>query len=185
MSEYILTADGQIYHADYYNEELYHYGVKGMKWGHRKASYAAEKDAYKSARKNYKRTVKANRRDLGGMGIEGLKRASKAEKRINKAEIDTIDAKAKYKAAKSKNSEKAEFNTYRKEMSKSGLVGSARDRETGGRSTRLYNHLVTTKGKEYADSVQKKVQNVAYAQLAGSVAVMVGATVAQAILENR
>lgn len=185
MSEYILTADGQLYHADYYNEELYHYGVKGMKWGRRKARYAAEKDAYKAARKNYKRTVRANQRDLGGFGIEGLKRASKAEKRINKAEIDTIDAKAKYKAAKSKNSEKAEFNTYRKEMQKSGLVGSAKDRETGGRSTRLYNHLAATKGKEYADSVQKKVQNVAYAQIAGSVAVMVGASVVQGILESR
>lgn len=38
MSKYILTADGQLYHCDTSESELYHYGVTGMKWGHRKAA---------------------------------------------------------------------------------------------------------------------------------------------------
>lgn len=36
MSNYILTADGHLYHCDPTGDELYHYGVKGMRWGVRK-----------------------------------------------------------------------------------------------------------------------------------------------------
>ena len=37
MSNYILTANGQLYHVEASESELYHYGVPGMKWGKRKA----------------------------------------------------------------------------------------------------------------------------------------------------
>lgn len=184
MSKHILTADGHLYHCDSTGDELYHYGVPGMKWGQRKASYAAEKDAYKKSKKKL-RAARREYRHSGGFGIKGIAKATAAEKKYQNAELNMISAKAKYKAAKSKDSAKAEFKTYRKEMQKSGLVNSAADRQSGGRSTRLYDSLVTTKGKAYADKVQKKVQNVAVAQLAGAATAAVGLAVVQGILQAR
>lgn len=174
-NDYILTSNGGFISTD----ELYHYGVPGMKWGVRKKSYESEKSAYKQAKKDFK----AARRNLRksswtAVGRKGLSKYSKAENKYNKAELDMISAKAKYKAAKSKNAKKAEFNTYRKEMQKSGLVGSAADRASGGRSERIYNQLKVAKGKKYADAVEKKVQTWAVAGLATSAVVAVGSAVA-------
>lgn len=177
-NKYILTSDG----------ELYHYGVPGMKWGKRKASYASEQSAYKQSKKDYKTAIKNLRKagaGFGGYGIKGITKVNAAGKKVNDAELNMIDAKAKYKAAKSKNSAKAEFNTYRKEMQKSGLAGSGLDTQSGGRSTKLYNHIKATKGKAYADKVQKKVENIAVKRLVGTVAVTAGAAVVAGILEAR
>ena len=188
MSNYVLTANGQLYHCDVSESELYHYGVPGMKWGQRKAAYATEKGAYKQAKKAYKAERKNLRKAsglIGGVGIKGIAKVKAAEKKATDAEFNMIDAKAKYKAAKSKNSAKAEFNTYRKEMQKTGLAGSSLDDQNSGRSTNLYNHIKRTKGKEYADKVQKKVQNVAVKQLVGAATVAVGSAVVVGILEAR
>lgn len=42
-----------------YNNELYHYGVKGMKWGVRRARYKAAKKEYKAAKKEYESAKKS------------------------------------------------------------------------------------------------------------------------------
>jgi len=186
MSKYILTADGSLYHYDATESELYHYGVPGMKWGQRKAAYASEKNAYRQAKKDYKAARKELRRSgYTAVGIKGLGKYNAVRKKADAAELNMIDAKAKYKAAKSKNSEKAEFNTYRKAMQKSGLVGSGADDMSGGRSTKLYAHIKATKGKAYADKVQKKVEKVAIRNLVGTVVVATGAAVVGGILEAR
>lgn len=167
-----------------YTTELYHYGVKGMRWGHRKAQ--AERTAYKQAKRDFRDAVKNQRRNSGlGIGINGITKAEKAQRNVNNARVSMINAKAKYNAAKSKNSEKAEFNTYRKAMQKTGLVGSYADQKSGGQSKKLYNSIKAQKGKEYADRVQKRVQNVAYAKLATAAAVTIGSSIVSAYLESR
>lgn len=126
MSEYILTADGQIYHADYYNEELYHYGVKGMKWGKRKASYetsdirkrydqakANKKAAWKSYSKAYDKyqmnplnpfTKKGNERwndvlnkaDASSKADKQYKQAKKARKKAIKSTARKLEQNASF-----------------------------------------------------------------------------------------
>lgn len=67
-----------VYESNYrpaYSDELYHYGVKGMRWGHRKAStlgtsdlynrYQSAKSAKKAANKAYSKAFnKANNRAI-------------------------------------------------------------------------------------------------------------------------
>lgn len=174
----------------YYETEdntLYHHGVKGMRWGHRKPS--AEKTAYKNAKKKWRKEARVyNRQAQTAYGIKRLNALNKQEKKVNDLELKTIHAKAAYKASKKDSKEKAakaEMKSYVKEMGKSGLVGSAADKMSGGRSERLYNDIRVKKGKKYADAVMKKTQNRAIATIAGSAAVVVGANVVSAILANK
>lgn len=165
---------------DPYQNSLMHYGIPGMKWGHRKTpeyeKYKSERKAFKQARKEFKKTRGS------GFGIKGISNYKKALNKYNAAESKFISEKAKYKASKS---EKAERKYYTKEMRKSGIRGSALDTSSGGRSTRLYNQIKKEKGKAYADRIEKRVQAQSVAALIGSAAVAVGSSIALAYLENK
>ncbi len=181
-----------------YENELYHHGVKGMKWGQRKKyqssngglnSLGKARKSYEAAKTNQKQAKKTFRKNRGsGIGVEGIAKYQKAQTAYNKASMNTLSAKAKYNAAKTKTktkADKAEFNTYRKAMQRTGLPGSVYDVQSGGQSTLIYNKVKAEKGKAYADKVSKKVQNRAYAQLAASTAVSVGSMAVATYLEYK
>ena len=169
------------------SQELYHHGIQGQKWGVRryqnpdgsltpagKKRYNVNeaRNDYKEARRNAKEVYRNSKKF--GFGIKGIAEVNKGLANQRNANLNVLDKKAALNAAKSKNSEKAEFDTYRKAMQKTGLRGSSADVMSNYKSTELYNHIQTTKGKEYADRVEKKVQSTAVKQLVGSAAVMAG-----------
>lgn len=120
--DYILTSDG----------ELYHYGVKGMKWGVRKkpeqSSIAREvqstKAAYKNAKKEYNRAFnRYYNRAHQAYSLSKKKRAAndaRFEEALNKA--DALDnAKTAYKTAK--RARKDAIKSTRRELNKNASLG--------------------------------------------------------------
>lgn len=117
-------------------DELYHYGVKGMKWGHRKAHYTSEagqryadaKAKYKSAKKAYSKSFDSaygySQRHYIGQFIN-KKTKAESDRRWNDAykKVKASDkAKKKYKDAKKEYKQSDEYKVKREKALKVGAA---------------------------------------------------------------
>lgn len=96
VNRYILTSDGNFYLVPS-NSELYHHGVKGMKWGIRRTPQQLGHKIEKLTTKNEQLKRQAAEYDAAGLkyeskSVRNQKRNAKYEARIVKAE----KKKAKY-----------------------------------------------------------------------------------------
>lgn len=93
---------------EYYNE-LYHYGIKGMKWGVRRAKISQLKQTYKKDAKEAKNAHKAYVKSMPKvLGFRDAGLADKnAERAYANANAKANDSRYNYELAKSKNKGKA------------------------------------------------------------------------------
>ena len=174
--------------------ELYHYGVPGMKWGHRNKAVKAARREYKQARKAERKLQRKHAFSIstyaGGVRNNELSNARNAKlKKLaaarEKAALKAIDtqAKAEYdiKLAKTNNkakAEKASMKMHYKAMKKrtygTGRVGGGTDQRTGDNQAKYYDHMVKAKGKEYANKVETKYNKYTTKAFVSTVALQAG-----------
>lgn len=129
-NNYIVTPDGRLCVVS--NEELYHHGVKGMKWGVRKAlpqsdiskRYQSTKDAYRSAKKAFNKSyTKADNRRHEVFSLSKKRRAANTARWEDVAAKgqELNKAKTEYKSAK-KERKNAITKTYN-ELEKKATLG--------------------------------------------------------------
>lgn len=134
MSNYIYTTDGELYNAD----ELYHYGVPGMKWGQRKQQRLERKLARNKRIQNKEDTKLLNTR---------VKNRTKIEARFDK----------KIERAKSKNNGKdVDYAKRKNEALKDFDAGTKGIKKAQKIKNENYNKILELKSKSISDPSIKK-----------------------------
>lgn len=147
MSEYIMTADGRFYSRD----ELCHYGVPGMKWGHRKAQQYEVKA--RTARESAKEWKEIGAHKTAKLLAKG--KTAKADKVALKYKLRADQYLADAKAYERKAKEKKKGAEYQKRQAE---VGASRSRGSklatnilaGPFANRTYNSVIAAGGSKNA-----------------------------------
>lgn len=158
----------------YNNDELYHYGVKGMRWGHRKKQYdnpnsvEAKKAAYKNAKKEYNRSFsKAYDKAIAAYSpVKKHRDANNARwlDAANKAEASR-NAKAEYKTAKRTVKEQQrqygtleDARTYKSNVKKKDMYKAYGNIEDAIRYSKYGNKKAESYAKKALDEIDRQLQ---------------------------
>lgn len=178
-----------------YNNELYHYGVKGMKWGHRRARMQEARSAYRSAKN---RAFSKYEKDIHGIE-KGYKRGQMLSKKDQAREAavekryssDVARAKSNYKQAKQQI--RSDFKTAKTER-KQALKETYKEinKKTSVGEKLLWNNATRKLAAKYVvdknmsmDDARKKANGVAKRNTAIFLGAYGAMTVADMYMRNK
>lgn len=129
------------------NNELYHYGIKGMKWGVHRAKRSTDSNGLTRASKRYdKKVSRGSLHNVVGLAFEnqGMKKA--ADRQYKKGNFK--EAKWAAKANRARNVKKV-YDSYIKDLSKLEKSGRGNDVKAVVERSKLYDSQVAQVKDQY------------------------------------
>ena len=129
------------------NNELYHYGIKGMKWGAHRVKRSTDSNSLTLASKRYdKKVSRGSLHNVVGQAFEnyGMKKA--ADRQYKKG--DFKEAKWTAKANRSRNVKKV-YDSYIKDLAKLEKSGRGNDVNAVIERSKLYDRQITELKDQY------------------------------------